>query len=235
MKLHWASCCERVNNTFISPRFRTRHKGTGTANCWLNFKYNSTFRFRPLTRKTAVPISTCPVKRILEKSGGSFKFCDLIGSWIIYGYCFSCLGYTVQNMIWRTWMVRWRERNQQDATNLMFIIRLLSEHVSGIIIPIIRRTRVYTAAYSVLHWLWWLWLCGAGTQAVCTVPAPHNHSHHNQCSAHSCSPDDGHNDARNILDKSLIINIRLVASCWFLFTLVHDARSQEPKIWMVSV
>ena len=35
-------------------------------------------------------------------------------------------------------------------------------------------------------------------------------------SAHSCSPDDGHNDARNMLDKSLIINIRLVASCWSL-------------------
>jgi len=51
-----------------------------------------------------------------------------------------------------------RERNQQDATNTMFIIKLLSQHVSGIIMPII------TAAYGVLHWLW-LWLCGAGTQA----------------------------------------------------------------------
>ena len=37
------------------------------------------------------------------------------------------------------------------------------------------------------------------------VPAPHNHNHHNQCrtpyvagSAHY-SPDDGHNDARNML------------------------------------
>ena len=62
-----------------------------------------------------------------------------------------------------------RERNQLDATNLMFIIKLLSQHVSGIIMPIIRRTRVCTAAYGVLHWLWWLWLCGAGTRAVCTV------------------------------------------------------------------
>jgi hypothetical protein len=34
----------------------------------------------------------------------------------------------------------WRERDQQDATNLMFIIKLLSQHVSGIIKPIIRRT-----------------------------------------------------------------------------------------------
>ena len=30
----------------------------------------------------------------------------------------------------------WIERNQQDATNLMFIIKL-SQHVSGIIMPII--------------------------------------------------------------------------------------------------
>ena len=62
-----------------------------------------------------------------------------------------------------------RERNQQDATNLMFIIKLLAQHVSGIIMPIIRRTRVCTAAYGVLHWSSWLWLCGAGTQAACTV------------------------------------------------------------------
>ena len=65
--------------------------------------------------------------------------------------------------------IGWRERNQQDATNLMFIIKLLSQHVSGIIMSIIRRTRVCTAAYGVLHWLWWLCLCGAGTRAVCTV------------------------------------------------------------------
>ena len=62
--------------------------------------------------------------------------------------------------------VGWRERNQQDATNLMFIIKRLSQHVSGIIMPIIRRTRVCTAAYGVLHWSWWLWLCVAGTRAV---------------------------------------------------------------------
>ena len=67
------------------------------------------------------------------------------------------------------WVVGWRERNQQDAINLMYIIKHLSQHVSGIIMPIIRRTRVCTSAYGVLHGLWWLWLCGAGTRAVCTV------------------------------------------------------------------
>jgi len=52
----------------------------------------------------------------------------------------------------------WRERNQQDATNPMFVIKLLSQHVSGIIMPIIRRTRPCTTAYGVLHWLCWLCL-----------------------------------------------------------------------------
>ena len=110
--------------------------------------------------------------------------------------------------------VGWRERNQQDATNLMFIIKLLYEHVSGIIMPIIRRTRVCTAAYGVLHWLWWLWLCGVGTRSVCTVKVtvrllsqctqlpsqPSQPVQNTICgSAHSCSSDDGHNDVRNML------------------------------------
>jgi len=59
------------------------------------------------------------------------------------------------------------------------IIKLVSQHVSDIIMPIISRTRPCITAYGVLHWLCWLWLCGAESQAVCT--------------------DDGHNDARNKL------------------------------------
>jgi len=42
-----------------------------------------------------------------------------------------------------------REINQQDATNLMFIIQLLSQHVSGIIMPIIRRTRPCTTLHPI--------------------------------------------------------------------------------------
>jgi len=38
----------------------------------------------------------------------------------------------------------------------MFIIKLLSQHVSGIIMPTIRRTRPCITAYGVLHWLCWL-------------------------------------------------------------------------------
>jgi len=48
-------------------------------------------------------------------------------------------------------VVVWREINQQDATNPMFIIKLLSQHVSGIIMPIIRRKKLCTTAYGVLH------------------------------------------------------------------------------------
>ena len=142
-----------------------------------------------------------------------------------------CFGFHYNLFFWKisilrkfsetSWKIGWRERKQQGATNLMFIIKLLSQHVSGIIMPIIRRTRVCTAAYEVLHWLWLLSLCGAGTRAVCTVKVncsnSNFHSAHSsrpsstqpqpsqpvqntiRRSAHSCSPDDGHNDARNML------------------------------------
>jgi len=43
-----------------------------------------------------------------------------------------------------------KRENQQDATNSMFIIKLLSQHVSDIIMPIIRRIRPCPAACGVL-------------------------------------------------------------------------------------
>jgi len=46
-----------------------------------------------------------------------------------------------------------KKENQQDAINLMFILKLLSQHVSGIIMPIFRRTRLRSTAHGVLHWL----------------------------------------------------------------------------------
>ena len=71
---------------------------------------------------------------------------------IAYRASTSAHGATYFRLLWPCIMnVVWTERNQQDATNLMFIIKLLSQHVSGIIMPIIRRTRVCTAAYGVLH------------------------------------------------------------------------------------
>jgi hypothetical protein len=43
------------------------------------------------------------------------------------------------------------ERNQQGATNLMFILNHLSQHVSVIIMPIFSGTKLFTTAYGVLH------------------------------------------------------------------------------------
>ena len=93
--------------------------------------------------------------------------------------------------------VGWRERNQQAATNLMLIIIHLSQHVLGIIMPIIRRTRLCTTAYGVLIWLCWPWLCGAGCrwhsahslQSSSTQPQPAQPVQNTICgSAQSCSP-----------------------------------------------
>ena len=65
-----------------------------------------------------------------------------------------------------------KRENQQDANNSMFIIKLLSQHVSGIITPIIRRIRPCFSACGVLPGCvgcGWLWCCGAASWAVCTV------------------------------------------------------------------
>ena len=82
----------------------------------------------------------------------------------------------------------WRERNQKDATNLMFIIKVLSQHVSAIIMPIIRRTRPCTATQR--H-------CGSRNLRVFS---PLVTVQNTICGGtRSCSPDDEHNDGRNML------------------------------------
>ena len=56
-----------------------------------------------------------------------------------------------------------KRQNQQDATNSMFIIKLLSQHVSSIIMPIIRRIRQCPTACGVLPGCVGcgrLWSCG---------------------------------------------------------------------------
>jgi len=73
----------------------------------------------------------------------------------------------------------------------MFIHNRLTQHISGIIMPIVRSTDCIKPRV-VLAWMCWLRLCGVRTRAertVCpdsTQPQP----------AH---PDDGHSDARNML------------------------------------
>ena len=128
--------------------------------------------------------------------------------------------------------VGWRERDQQDATNLMFIIRLLSQHVSGIIMPVIRRTyhqeNIFRAslcpskfistfspnnrhndAWKMFSWWWVLLIIGIMMPETCW-------------------------------DKSLIINIRVVASCWFLSLepidyLCHDIKNKHHRLLAMAV
>ena len=104
--------------------------------------------------------------------------------------------------------------------------------------PIFRRKRLCITAYGVLHWLCLLWLCGAGLRAVCTLkvivrtvtftahtarsPTSHNHSKHKQCRTPYAVIHNlvllkmGIMMPETCCDRSLIINTRLVASCWFL-------------------
>ena len=66
----------------------------------------------------------------------------------------------------------------------MFIHNRLTQHVSGTIMPIIRRTDC-TKTSVLLAWMCWLRLCGARTRVKRTVHsnsvlAPHNRSQHIQ-------------------------------------------------------
>jgi len=82
---------------------------------------------------------------------------------------------------------------------------------------------------SVLHWLCWLWLAlvvelRRDLHAVYTAhdAAPHNHSQYNQCRTSYAVVHGlvmlmmGIMMPETCWDRSLIINIGLVASCWFL-------------------
>ena len=74
-------------------------------------------------------------------------------------------------------------------------------------------------------------------------PALHSHSQHNQCRTPYAVIHGlvllmmGIMMPKTCSDRSLIINIGLVASCWFisLHPMLHDARSQEPKTCMVPI
>ena len=101
------------------------------------------------------------------------------------------------------------KREKQTRCNYMvFIIKLLSQHVLGIIMPVIRRTRVCTAACSVLHWLWWPWLCGAGNSNF--------HSAHSSCPS-STQPDittSAEHHMRQCTLVLLMMGIMMPETCW---------------------
>jgi len=71
-----------------------------------------------------------------------------------------------QRRFGRIWLYEVKKENQRDSTNSIFIIKLLPQHVSGIIIPIIRRIRPCPTACGVLPGgvgCGWLWSCGAAS------------------------------------------------------------------------
>jgi hypothetical protein len=83
----------------------------------------------------------------------------------------------------------------------MFILISLTQHISGIIIPIVRRTDYVKTACGVCLVVLAAVVQSWDTSCVHTV---HDCSQHNQAyTTYSFyivfSPDDGHNDARNML------------------------------------
>jgi len=73
--------------------------------------------------------------------------------------------------------------------------------------PIFRRTRLCTTAYGVVHWLWWLWL--AVVVWSCVVSCVHCVKVTVLLKMCIMMPE-------TCWDRSLTINNRLIASCWFL-------------------
>jgi len=124
-----------------------------------------------------------------------------------------------------------KRENEQDATNSMFIIKLPSQHVSGIIMPIIRRIRPCPTACGVLPEC-----VGCGLVELCRELCAHS-THGSRRSSTQPQPTHpgrtphavGHGLILLMMgimmpetcwDGSLIINIQLVASYWFsLFAL----------------
>ena len=126
--------------------------------------------------------------------------------------------------------------NEKDATNSMYIIKLLSEYVSGFIMPIIRRKRPCTTACGILLscvGCGWLWFCGDASWAACTVwahgTAPQDHSQPQPTHPYRTPHAVGHGLILLMMGimmpetcwvRSLIIKVELVASCRFpLFNL----------------
>ena len=136
----------------------------------------------------------------------------------------------------------------------MFIHSRLTQHVSGIIMPIVRRTDCIKPR-MVLAWMCWLRLCGVGTRAERTVlsarvPTPHIRSQHIQA-----------NTIRGFIQSVLLtmgmmmpetcwvnllwINIYTCVICWFFLLLLcfqfiahgtaifrntHNSSNWDPRI-----
>ena len=91
--------------------------------------------------------------------------------------------------------------------------------------------RPCVTAYGVLHWFCWMWLVAVVgrcvVRAVRSTPYAVTHG--------LCSPEDGHNDARNILRQKLIINISMLHLVGFLSLYTLPSPSCYPLgAWSVS-
>jgi len=126
-------------------------------------------------------------------------------------------------------IIRWRGRTNKMQHIRYLLSNFLSQHVSGIIMPIIRRISLCPTACGVLPGCvgcGWLWSCWAESWAVCTVwkllfdshsahssrrssirPQPttaYTPRQNTACNgARSCSPDAAHNDVRNMLRQKV--------------------------------
>ena len=111
---------------------------------------------------------------------------DFRKSVILQQLCFDFLyNFQVPVTVRRKRSVKRDKNNKMQQSDVYY--QLLSQHVSGIIMPIFRRTKT-----ALLHMVYCFGSAGCGWQRQ----------------LHGlCSPVDGHNDARNMLRQKLIINI----------------------------
>ena len=106
----------------------------------------------------------------------------------------------------------------------------------------LQENKTYVTACGVLRWFCWLWLVAfvgrwvigcEHCEGYCypTTQRPTAATNHNQQNQRStthavthglCSPEDGHNDARNMLRQMLIINIWLLHLVGFLSLFTFD-------------
>ena len=117
-----------------------------------------------------------------------------------------------------------KRENQQDATNSMFVIKLSISTCFG------HHYAHHQGNKTVYYCIWcstlvvlvvvvWSWV---HTMHTSYDPAPHNHNQHNQCRTPYAVIHClvllvmGIMMPETCWDRSLIINMELVASCWFI-------------------
>ena len=110
--------------------------------------------------------------------------------------------------------ILWRERKPTRCNNHMFIINFCLNMFRASLCPSSGEQRPCVTACGVLRWFCWMWLVAVVGRCVigceyCQRSTPYAVTHG------LCSPEDGHNDARNMLRQKLIIKKLIVASCWF--------------------